>query len=368
MTRRDFLRWAGAVGVAAGFSEACRMTGLAPTAAPPAAAPTESGSMPSATPFPPEPTPTVVAPTATPPSLIGRVALVRTSDRAEGLRRAVDLLAVRTDPGSEVFLKPNFNSADPTPGSTHNDILQAMVERLQQWGAGRIRVGDRSGMGDTRAVMRSKGIFAMADALGFETVVFEDLAADDWVALDAPGSHWNRGFHVARPCLESDVVQLCCLKTHRYGGHFTLSLKNSVGMAAKHVPGHSYNYMTELHNSSHQRQMIAEINTAYAPRLIVMDGVEAFTTGGPDVGTLVRPGVVMAGVDRVAIDAAGVAILRDFGTTAQVQKGSVFQQAQIARAVELGLGVGSPDRIEFLTEDDDGRAYAAHLQEILLAA
>ena len=46
----------------------------------------------------------------------------------------------------------------------------------------------------------------------------------------------------------------------------------------------------------------------------------------------------MAGTDRVAIDAVGVAILRHFGTTAEVSRGSVFEQEQIARALALGLG------------------------------
>ena len=37
-------------------------------------------------------------------------------------------------------------------------------------------------------------------------------------------------------------------------------------------------------------------------------------------------------------------------------------------AVELGLGVSSPGRIEFITEDEPGRSYAEHLREILLTA
>ena len=365
LSRREFLRLAGTAGATAVMTQACRLTGFSSDLGATPTAP-EGETMSTSTPFPPNPTPTVVTPAATPESLVGRVALVRTTDRADGLRRAIDLLGVRTSPGADVFVKPNFNSADPTPGATHNDVLQAMVERLREWNADRITVGDRSGMGDTRAVMQSKGVFDMADSLGFETVVFDDLAADDWVAMDAPGSHWKRGFAVARPCLSAEVVQLCCLKTHRFGGHFTLSLKNSVGMAAKRVPGDEYDYMTELHLSSHQRRMIAEINAAYAPTLVVMDGVEAFTTGGPDSGKRVSPQVVLASADRVALDAAGVAILRDFGTTNQVSSGPVFEQAQIARAVELGLGVDAPEGIRFITADDESQAYCKQLQDILV--
>jgi uncharacterized protein (DUF362 family) len=184
--------------------------------------------------------------------------------------------------------------------------------------------------------------------------------------MQVPGSHWQKGFAVARPVLEADgVVQTCCLKTHRYGGHFTMSLKNSVGLVAKWVPGDSYNYMSELHGSPHQRRMIAEVNTAYQPDLIVLDGVEAFVDGGPAQGKQVDAQVILASTDRVAIDAIGVAILRHFGTTSAVSRGAIFQQEQIARAVELGLGVEGPDKIELITDDPDSEAYAAQIREIL---
>ena len=278
----------------------------------------------------------------------------------------MDLLGINPVEGKSVFLKPNFNSADPTPGSTHNDTLRALVERLWEMGAQRISVGDRSGMGDTRAVMHAKGIFDLASELGFETIDFDELGSDGWVPAGVPGSHWQRGFSLARPCVEAEaVVQTCNLKTHRFGGHFTLSLKNSVGLAAKVVPGDGYDYMTELHNSSAQRAMIAEINAAYAPALIVLDGVEAFTSGGPEAGTRVDAQVVLAGVDRIAVDAVGVAILRQLGTTANVRRGPIFEQEQIARAVELGLGMQQPEAVTILTDDADGRAYADALRPIL---
>lgn len=295
-----------------------------------------------------------------------QVAFVKTTDRAEGVRRALELLDYDGSGGKSIFLKPNFNSADRAPGSTHNDTLRELVLQLQARGAGHILVGDRSGMGDTEAVMRRKEIFRMADELGFETVVFDDLEAEDWVPFPSNGSHWSRGFAVARPALEADgIVQTCCLKTHRFGGHFTLSLKNSVGLVAKTIPGEGYNYMNELHGSSHQRRMIAEINAAYKPDLIVLDGVEAFVGGGPDQGKLVDAQVVLAGTDRIAVDAVGVALLRYYGTTAEVSQGPIFAQEQIARAVELGLGVKSPNEIEVISADEESRTYANQVIQIL---
>jgi uncharacterized protein (DUF362 family) len=111
--------------------------------------------------------------------------------------------------------------------------------------------------------------------------------------------------------------------------------------------------------------MIAEVNTAYTPSLIVMDGVDAFVDGGPATGKKVSPSVVIAGSDPVAIDAVGVAILRLFGTTPLVSQGKVFEQEQIARAVELGLGIDSPERIRIVTADAESEAYANQIRQYL---
>jgi uncharacterized protein (DUF362 family) len=299
---------------------------------------------------------------------MAKVAFVKTQNRAMGVRHAVDLLDLGSFADKSLFVKPNFNSADPPPGSTHLDVLGSVVRFLQKEGAARIVVGDRSGMGDTREVMHGLGVFALGQELGFETVVLDELGADGWEQMQPEGCHWERGFAIARPALEADaIVQCCCLKTHRFGGHFTLSLKNSVGLAAKQVPGEGYDYMRELHTSPHQRAMIAEINQAYRPSLIVLDGVTAFTEGGPDKGPLAHSEVVLAGTDRIAIDAVGVALLRYYGTTTEVERDSVFEQEQIARAVELGLGVESADQIELATPDAESAEYADTIRQILIA-
>jgi len=307
-------------------------------------------------------------PTGTAEGSMTRVAFVKTDDRSAGVLQAIDLLGNTHINGKTIFLKPNFNSADPPPGSSHIDTLTALIQKLQTMGVDRITIGDRSGMGNTREVMRNKDIFRMADELGCETVVFDELGTNGWEKLQIEGSHWEQGFAVARPVLEADgVVQTCCLKTHRYGGHFTMSLKNSVGLVAKKIPGEGHDYMRELHSSPDQRLMIAEINVAYHPDLIVLDGVEAFVTGGPDTGKLVPSQLILAGTDRIAIDAVGVAVLRYFGTTSAVGQGPIFQQDQIARAVELDLGVAVPQDIELITGDPDSEAYAAEIWELLVA-
>jgi uncharacterized protein (DUF362 family) len=295
-----------------------------------------------------------------------RVAFVKTRDRVAGTARAIDLLALDRLDGKDVFVKPNLNSADKAPGSTHPDTLTALMRKLVALGAGTLTIGDRSGMGETRDVMEKTQVFRIAKEFAARVVVFDELRAGEWELIELPESHWQRGFALPQVVRRAGgIVQTCCLKTHRYGGHFTLSLKNSVGFAAKRIPGDPHDFMRELHASPHQRRMIAEINAAYRPALVVLDGVEAFVAGGPDNGKRVDAEVVLAGTDRIAIDAVGVALLRHFGTTPDVSRGQIFEQEQIARAVELGLGVRGPGGIELVTGDRGSADYAMRIRAIL---
>lgn len=295
-----------------------------------------------------------------------RISFVKTNDRVKGVSQAIDLLKLPNFSKRNLFVKPNFNSDDDFPGSTHNDTLKALIHKLREMDSGELTVGDRSGMGNTNDVFENKKIFAMAQELKFRTLVFDDLKKEDWEQIKLDGSHWTQGFFIPKSVKNAGgIVQTCCLKTHRYGGHFTLSLKNSVGFAAKRVPQNDHNFMTELHGSEQQRKMIAEINAAYNPDLIVLDGIDAFTTGGPDTGKAVNSQVILAGTDRIAIDAVGVAILRYFGTTEEVTRGKIFDQEQIARARELQIGISNPKQIEFVTGDVESSKYAKEIQAIL---
>jgi uncharacterized protein (DUF362 family) len=296
-----------------------------------------------------------------------RVVLVRANDRISGMRQAIDLFQPQGISGKTVFVKPNYNTADPAPAATDTKMLEALIQELQQAGAGQMTIGDRSGMAETRAAMQAKGVFQLADQYSMQALVFDELAANQWQSFPAAGTHWERGFAIARPVLDAGaVVSTCCLKTHRFGGHFTLSLKNTVGMVAKYIPGDSYNYMAELHSSPHQRLMIAEINKAYQPALVVLDGFEAFLNGGPESGKVAKPQVMLVGTDRIAIDAVAISILRSLGTTQEVSQGSIWQQEQIRHAANLGLGATSAEQIEIITADNASTQFANQIRKHLV--
>jgi uncharacterized protein (DUF362 family) len=288
------------------------------------------------------------------------------ADRAAGVEAVLGGFDLSVLAGSSVAFKANFNSADPFPASTHIETLDALCSAILAEQPSKLTLAERSGMGLTREVLNMTGALALAKKKGFAVVVLDELDRPGWQEIQAPGLHWSRGFFLASAFARADhVLQTCCLKTHRFGGHFTLSLKNAVGCVARTVPGVNYDFMNELHSSPHQRSMIAEISRFLRTDLVVMDATEGFASGGPDKGKLIRPGVIIAGSDRVAIDAAGVALLRSYGTVPDVADGKIFALEQIARAAELGVGVVSADAIRLVPLDETGEAAAHRIQEQL---
>ncbi len=290
------------------------------------------------------------------------VALVKTDDRKVGVKTALKTLRINPAKNKDVLIKPNFNTADTCPGSTHNDTLVALVEELWAMGAKSISLGERS-YPPTNQVMEQKGIIPLMKNLNVKIIDFDTLPDKDWVLTNSKGNHWENGFRVARPILESEcLVSTCCLKTHQYGGVFTMSLKLHVGCVP--TSRHGYHYMSELHSSRNQRKMIAEINEPFKPALILLDGVEAFVDGGPMTGKRMKAGIILASTDRVATDATGLAVLKSLGSNAAIMQRKIFEQEQIARAVELGLGASLPSEIEVIG-DENSSEYANRIMAIL---
>ena len=182
------------------------------------------------------------------------------------------------------------------------------------------------------------------------------------MAFRPEGSSWQRGFKLARLFAHSDrVVQTCCLKTHRFGGHFTMSLKNAVGAVAKRDPVDGYDYMHELHGSPRQRLMIAEIALAFKSDFDPDGCPQGLRQRRPERGELAAPGLFLAAQDPVAIDAVGVAILRHLGTTPEVMRGPIFAQEQIAHAAALGVGARGPGEIALVPLDPSSEEWARSL-------
>jgi len=330
-----------------------------------------------------------------------RVALVRGTNRFDATLQAITLFGLPDVAGKSVVIKPNFNSAEPAPAGTDLRVLMAVVTLLKRAGVGSITVADRSGMpyagnsglSTTYDVMAAKGLFDLAVTHGFDVKILNPYSsgagepyylssAQDWTKVDAsnwPGAtalSWPNGFALPNVLLGADaVISLCCLKTHNRGGLFTMALKNSIGMVAKNIPGDSRQYMADLHRGANdiQRQtMVAEVNALYQPALVVMDGVQCYIEGGPDVdgaiggSTVANTRLMLVGTDRVAMDAVGVAALRAAGTPVQgLTDGSIWDLPQIKTAVDLGLGAAGPSQIALVTNSAEGQSAINAIQQQL---
>ena len=291
------------------------------------------------------------------------VAFINTQDRKTGVASSIKTLNINPVKNKAVLIKPNFNTADATPGSTHNDTLVALVEEVWEMGAKSVSLGERS-FPPTQQVMEQKGILPLMDQLDVKIINFDDLDGKDWVEIHSKDSYWNNGFRVARPVLEAEcLISTCCLKTHQFGGVFTLSLKLHVGVVPTGRQG--FEYMGELHSSPNQQKLIADINAPFKPDLVVLDGIDAFIDGGPANGKRAKGDVFLASTDRVAIDAVGVAVLKSMGSNDQIMNTKIFEHGQIARAVELGLGASSSSEIDVISADPQSSEYRDRVVDIL---
>jgi len=276
------------------------------------------------------------------------VALVRAGDfpsQREALRHAVALAGGMgfIQPGETVLLKPAVNSSRPYPATTDPETVWIVAELVKEVG-GKPFVADRTMfLRSTETAFRETAIADAAAQAGIPCRFLED---DDSVPIRHPlAQHWwgNTIRIYASVVLADHVINLCTPRTH-FAGDFTMSMKNNVGVvnAASRLP---------MHAPSGLKDRLAEINLVTRPSLIVMDGREAFTDGGPDAGDLARPGFIAVGSDPVAIDAVGLAHLRLEGTNEAIGKGSIWAIPTMKRAVEIGVGVSSGSAIALIGAD-----------------
>ena len=269
--------------------------------------------------------------------------VVASSDVKKSIKRAVDLIGGFErviSGGDRVIVKPNFNSDDPFPASSDPEFVKAVVSLLYDTGASSVVIVESSGMPwlPTKNVLKKMGMLKAAEECGAEVKILDDRK---WINIEIEGKRWKK-ISIAEDIFEEDVkfVWLPCMKTHRYA-RFSLSLKLSVGLLDFRLPG-------DLH-SAHLEEKIAELNLAVHPHLIIMDGRKCFVTGGPDVGRVEKPNIILASGDRIAIDVEALKILKSYDASNRLDM-PVWEFPQITHAVELGLGVRGEDGILVISE------------------
>jgi uncharacterized protein (DUF362 family)/Pyruvate/2-oxoacid:ferredoxin oxidoreductase delta subunit len=198
------------------------------------------------------------------------------------------------NPGDRVLLKPNMLSAkEPDKAvTTHPSLVQVVAEIVRESG-GIALIGDSPGIGSFSRVAEKSGIHAAARASGATLVEFND-------AIDLQGNGIFRSISLARVYYEADkIINLPKLKTHEMMT-MTCAVKNlfgaviGAGKAGWHLKA---GVSRELF-----AQLLLEIYLLKKPTLNIVDAIVAMEGNGPGSGDPVKRGLLIAGVNPVAVD------------------------------------------------------------------
>jgi len=129
-----------------------------------------------------------------PSNRIGEVFILKTSNRATGVKQLLSQFGLDEYSEKQVALKANFNSPDAFPACTHPDTLRAIVETLKGAKANDVTLTERSGMGNNRQVLEHTGVLELSEKLGFKAVILDELAREEWVKISRNGSIGLRDF------------------------------------------------------------------------------------------------------------------------------------------------------------------------------
>jgi uncharacterized protein (DUF362 family) len=260
--------------------------------------------------------------------------VIAEKDLKSDIRKAVDLIggfgkSVKSQ--DRILLKPNFNSDDPPPGATAMDFLITVIDLLREHGCTRISVGEGSGRAwvPTEKVFQKTGLSSKMVEMKVPLLNF-----DRSQYLDVPIGGEFLDLMAYPKDLESfdKIIYLPTMKTHMTAG-FSLSLKLTVGLVHLWDRG-----ILHGDNNMFVSQRVAEMNIPIKPDLIIMDGRISFVSGGPAIGLAVRPGVILASGDPVALDVQGVRLLQNYAAVNHLVS-DAWDLPQIKTAVKHGLGI-----------------------------
>jgi len=246
--------------------------------------------------------------------------------------------------GDTILLKPNYNTADPFPGSSDPSFIKTIIEILYEAGAGKVIVGERTAFLHSRKVLEQAGIVKAGEEAGAEVRVF---GKDGWRLLFDWGG-WRRvkvkdGKYLHKVSLAKEAFQVDrivyapLIKTH-HAAEYTGAIKLSMGLVKPFFDQITF-------HAKHLCEKLAELCLVIKPDLIIMDARKVFITGGPAKGELREPNVILASGNQVAIDVEGVKILQSYAG-GKLEGKNAWDLTQIKHAVELGIGPRSEDEYE----------------------
>ncbi len=234
-----------------------------------------------------------------------RVALAACSSYDEdiltSLRPAWSLAGIPSMQNARVVLKPNL--VDYTldrPAFTHPRVTQAVIRVARESRAREVVVAEGpSFRRDPQAILDATGYTAM---LAREQVEFVDLNHDDLVEIPLRGGYTQMDtLLIPKTVHDADyLISIPKLKTHHWS-QISASVKNLFGI----VPGIKYGWPKNTLHWQGIPACLMELLDSLPPRkLAVVDAVVGMEGDGPLFGSAVENGLIAAGTDLLAVDAA----------------------------------------------------------------
>jgi uncharacterized protein (DUF362 family)/ferredoxin len=196
--------------------------------------------------------------------------------------------------GDRVLLKPNMLSAKkPDQAVTTHPVIVRVVAELVREAGGKVMIGDSPGIGSFRNVAGKSGIAGAAKGSGSELVEFDEV-------LEIQGSGTFRQISIARAYWQADkIINLPKLKTHEMMT-MTCAVKNLFGAV---VGAEKVGWHFKAGTSREQfARLLLEIYLLKKPVLNIVDGIVAMEGNGPGGGDPIKLGVLIAGINPVAVD------------------------------------------------------------------
>jgi uncharacterized protein (DUF362 family)/Pyruvate/2-oxoacid:ferredoxin oxidoreductase delta subunit len=244
-------------------------------------------------------------------------------------------LAAVVKPGQRVLLKINHLGSHPPEEAvtTHPAFVRAVVELVREI-TDNVVVADglsRPGLEGFRV----SGILAVAQELGVELLNFK---GGGYREVRRSGFEMVTTLPIAEAALDADVIiTLPKLKTHMLC-LMTGAVKNNYGLLPERLRVNLHGQLVYPEDFSN---LVVDIFEARKPDLVIMDAVVAMEGMGPgSMGTPKRLGLVLAGLDSVAVDAVASAVMG-------LDPSDV---ASTRHASRRGLGEADLSRIEIVGE------------------
>jgi len=233
-----------------------------------------------------------------------RVALVRTRDPQDGVRKLAALLPLAFPlKGAKVLVKPNLCSPFPpedVPANTHPEVVRAVIRWLKEQGAKQVFVGDEPVWGmRSRFAHEKNGIQAMVKEEGARLVHFDE---EPRVEKKVPGGRILEKVSLPGVLDQVDVVVNVPKMKVNMMCQATLAIKNLLGL----LP---FKQRKLFHRGPDLAFLLVDIAKLVRPHLNIIDAIDAMEGISAHSGTPKHLDLLIGSTVALAADVVGARIM-----------------------------------------------------------